>query len=403
MSIGTRLLAVALLALAVGGGHAFAQGHAAQPSCGDVITTDTTLAGDLTNCPGDGLVIGADSVTLDLNGHTVDGDGTPGAAGPNVGILNEGYDGVTIENGTVREFDFGLLLRAGSAGEIRGVATTHNSRAGMRLEGLGGNRFTGNTSAENGTFGVNFFGGNHDNLFESNTVADNGDGGIGDFVSDHDRFAYNTVTGNAEDGISVGGSTDTVVEHNSVSDNFAGIAVFGSDRNQVKSNRVAGNHFGIIVDGDDNSVVENDVSDSVGCDDDEGCGLGISVEGGAENLVAKNHVSDTASNGIALNAFGAPVSGNVFRENHIRDAGADGIAIGPVPAGPVLDTLLEGNHVSGASDDGIDVDSSTTTLTRNHATRNGDLGIEAVPGVVDGGGNHAAGNGNPAQCTNVAC
>jgi hypothetical protein len=26
-----------------------------------------------------------------------------------------------------------------------------------------------------------------------------------------------------------------------------------------------------------------------------------------------------------------------------------------------------------------------------------------VPGVTDGGGNHAAANGNPAQCTNVAC
>lgn len=29
--------------------------------------------------------------------------------------------------------------------------------------------------------------------------------------------------------------------------------------------------------------------------------------------------------------------------------------------------------------------------------------LEAVPGVTDGGGNRARGNGNPAQCTNVAC
>jgi hypothetical protein len=57
----------------------------------------------------------------------------------------------------------------------------------------------------------------------------------------------------------------------------------------------------------------------------------------------------------------------------------------------------------GADDDGIDVDSSATTLIGNHAVHNGDLGIEAVPGVTDGGGNHAAANGNPAQCTNVDC
>ena len=44
-------------------------------ACGDTITADTTLDSDLTNCPGDGLVIGAGSITLDLNGHTIDGDG----------------------------------------------------------------------------------------------------------------------------------------------------------------------------------------------------------------------------------------------------------------------------------------------------------------------------------------
>ena len=54
-------------------------------------------------------------------------------------------------------------------------------------------------------------------------------------------------------------------------------------------------------------------------------------------------------------------------------------------------------------EDGIDVDVPATTLTRNIANRNRDLGIEAVPGVIDGGGNRAAGNGNPAQCTNIDC
>jgi len=33
----------------------------------------------------------------------------------------------------------------------------------------------------------------------------------------------------------------------------------------------------------------------------------------------------------------------------------------------------------------------------------GEVGIEAVPGVTDGGGNRAHGNGNAAQCLNVAC
>jgi hypothetical protein len=42
-------------------------------------------------------------------------------------------------------------------------------------------------------------------------------------------------------------------------------------------------------------------------------------------------------------------------------------------------------------------------ITANTANDNLDYGIEAVAGVTDGGGNTASGNGNPAQCLNVAC
>src|SRR5829696_8484752 len=52
---------------------------ASHVSCGDRITADTTLDADLVNCPNHGIVIAADDVTLDLNGHLVDGDGTPAA------------------------------------------------------------------------------------------------------------------------------------------------------------------------------------------------------------------------------------------------------------------------------------------------------------------------------------
>ena len=44
-------------------------------SCGQTLTHSVKLANDLTNCPNNGLVVGADDVTVDLNGHTIDGDG----------------------------------------------------------------------------------------------------------------------------------------------------------------------------------------------------------------------------------------------------------------------------------------------------------------------------------------
>ena len=66
-------------------------------------------------------------------------------------------------------------------------------------------------------------------------------------------------------------------------------------------------------------------------------------------------------------------------------------------------TLILHDRARENSDDGIDVESADATVTENRANRNADLGIEAVPGVTDGGGNAASGNGNPAQCANVAC
>ena len=47
--------------------------QASHVTCGDVITQDTTLDSDLDDCPAEGIVIGADGVTLRPNGHTIDG------------------------------------------------------------------------------------------------------------------------------------------------------------------------------------------------------------------------------------------------------------------------------------------------------------------------------------------
>jgi hypothetical protein len=103
--VGVVCAAFALAAFLVPGSG---QARANNVSCGATITTDTKLDSDLINCPSNGIVIGADNITLDLNGHTIGGDGVP-AGGCfdegvcDVGISNEaGHAGVTIEGGAVR-------------------------------------------------------------------------------------------------------------------------------------------------------------------------------------------------------------------------------------------------------------------------------------------------------------
>jgi hypothetical protein len=102
------LLLTALLVLGIGPARAQALG------CGATVTQDVTLTADLLDCPGDGLVVGAAGITVDLNGHTVSGRIISGGDPGQVGIDNSGgHDDVTIRNGTVRDFARGGVHLSG--------------------------------------------------------------------------------------------------------------------------------------------------------------------------------------------------------------------------------------------------------------------------------------------------
>jgi parallel beta-helix repeat protein len=377
-------LALALLVMtftvALSGNQALA-GHL---TCGDTITEDAELDNDLTNCPGNGIVIGANNITLDLNGHTIDGDAVLGCSEDefcDFGVDNTaGHEGVTIEGGSIRDFATGIFVLGANHNRLRRLSLSNNLFGGLLLVG------------------------SMHSQIERNSISANGlttdQAGLIIFDSSNLRIERNSVTGNGDIGMFVIGVDDSRVERNSVSGNpEAGVILEGAG-NEVSRNRVSQNGDGLIVTGDGNTVTRNDVSDAVGCPD--GCGFGISFEGGEDNLIERNIVARSREAGIRIADFepeGPPAVGNVVRRNLILDAGIDGVFV----ESTATDTLLERNIAIGAGDDGIDVDNSATTLTRNRADRNHDLGIEAVPGVTDGGGNRAEGNGNPVQCTNVAC
>ena len=114
----------------------FLQASAGHVSCGDTITTDTTLDGDLLDCPSNGIVIGADDITLDLNGHTVSGDGEPFKACPerefcDVGVLNNGHDGVTVRNGSVGQFESGVLIGRARESRVLDISSSQNTFFGF--------------------------------------------------------------------------------------------------------------------------------------------------------------------------------------------------------------------------------------------------------------------------------
>ena len=383
--VAARLAVVATITAACLFFGATDQALAARVSCGQTIVTSTKLANDLIDCPSNGIVIGADNVTLDLNGHVIDGDATEFADCPpdepcDLGVFSSGYDGVTIKGGTVREFTFGVILEAAENARLSRLALNDNLWSGLLVAGASHSTVEGLSVSGNGLTtdqaGIDVFD-SHDLVIERNSVVGNGD--IGFYII---------------------GLEDSRIDRNSGARNPEAAILMEGNRNKLTRNRFSDGGDAIIVSGDGNTVAANLLSSS-GCDGE--CGFGVSLEGGTGNLIQGNVMSHFHQAGIRVASFeaegGPPTTGNTISDNLVHDSDVDGVIV----EATATDTVVARNLVIGSGDDGIDVDNPKTTLTRNIALHNGDLGIEAVPGVSDGGGNKAHANGNRAQCTNVAC
>jgi large repetitive protein len=369
------LLAAAALSLALVPGAQSAK--AVQVSCGETITVDTTLESDLIDCPSNGIVIGADDITLDLNGHTVDGNGKPVKKCPknepcDIGLVNDGHDGVTMSNGSVREFGTGVFVGRARHNRVLGIASSRNDFFGIVL-------------AESARSLVRDSSG-------SNNPAPDGDG-LGLFGSHDIRILNNSFRRNAQLGIHVVDSSDNLIKGNLFFRNGDFGILMEGERNQVRGNRCVRNGTCVIVaPGNRNVIARNRLSRD---------GSGIGIEKGRGNLVAGNVVVGARRQGIYLGLNEPAIGGvgTVVRGNVVRGSGADAFTVRKADDR----SLLKGNIARGAGDDGFDIENASTKLTGNRAVRNADLGIEAAFGVIDGGGNKAGGNGNPLQCRNVFC
>lgn len=379
------------------------QALASQVSCGDTISKDTKLHRDLTNCPGDGVVIGADNITLDLNGHKIDGDGAPGGDDPDTGIENDGNQGVTIQKGTVQEFDAGVVLVGAGDNHLRHLSSSENLDFGLILDNVTDGRIERGSFSGNGFSGVVLID-SDGNRFERNTARGTLHASVFLFGSDDNRIEKNVLTDNG-DGIEVHESDRNDFRKNTIS-RSTGPAIDlsdGSAHNVVEKNRMSNNGDGLTsFEGQDNLISRNTITGTGQLpDQSESGGFGIILDGVDDNSVERNLVVGGRGQAIFIASLDSANSSdrNVVSRNVVNSELSDGILVD----GTATATLLERNTANRSGDDGIDADSPAATLTRNTANRNHDLGIEAVPGVTDGGGNRARGNGNPLQCTTIDC
>ena len=193
--VGVTLALTALGILVLGSDRA----QGSHIDCGDTITADTTLDSDLLGCPNNGIVIGADGVTLDLNGHLIDGDG---ALDPScdastefcdTGVVSEGHSRVTVMDGSIRQFGGGITLFSVRRNRLKGISTTGNHFIGIQL-------FDATRSVVRGSSGK----GPDEEI------------GLGLFSSRQTRIVHNSFRNTTFDGIVIAGGSRNVVARNRV-------------------------------------------------------------------------------------------------------------------------------------------------------------------------------------------
>ena len=232
--------------------------------CGATILTSIKLDHDLT-CVGPGLIVGADGIKVNLNGHAITGSST--ALGSGFGISVIGRRHVSITGGTVTRFEAGVRVMNSTDIVIKGNEFRANSDGVDLAAGSAGNTVKENEFVNNLARGIMLRSGVTDNLIKENSFAGNRVGvllfaGVDNTVKEN-RFTSHVLAGIRVNGLATG----NLVMENTVESNPAGIEfLLAPIGNTFVENRIAANECGLkgASDGNvfDENVFEGNVVDS---------------------------------------------------------------------------------------------------------------------------------------------
>jgi nitrous oxidase accessory protein NosD len=182
-------------------------------ACGQVVEGLVELNSNL-NCSGDGLIVGGDSTTIRLNGHTIMG---PGPDSSKVGVSVGNQDGVRIEGpGTIEQFQAGVLASGAEGTVITSMILENNQIAIFST----------------GTEGLQAM----QNIITRNSI------GMASHSSNGLELRENLLTGNVLAGITFVATGESLVSTNNVIESENGIFIDPqSSDNRIESNNVLRN------------------------------------------------------------------------------------------------------------------------------------------------------------------
>ncbi|WP_458720935.1 NosD domain-containing protein [Candidatus Nitrosocosmicus sp. R] len=217
-------------------------------SCGQVIKQSVKLTANL-DCKTDGIIVGADGITIDLNGFTLSG---PGEKSSKVGIMFADNDGVTVQGpGTIKSFQAGALFSGGEDNKISRVTFTENEIAVFE------------TGSKNVVI--------EDNLMFGNSI------GVAAHSSSGSQLTTNLFKAN----------------------DLAGVTLVNSASNELSMNTIQGSVNGIFLDGQStkNNVNSNNVLQNRGVDLNNGNGLPTNIN---DNVFSDNNCNTSVPDGLCL-------------------------------------------------------------------------------------------------------
>jgi parallel beta-helix repeat protein len=273
-------------------------GPAPLPACGDSITTDVVLSADL-HCPsGNGLVVEADDVTVDLGGHRLTGSIT------GTGVSGSGVDGMTVRNGTIGGFASGVTSRGGADATVEQLTIellANENSNGVALAGTTSSRVTGNR-LEGGGVAI---------LVVVDPVS--GDG------ADGNRIEGNVIE-SSEEGILIDQSDDNVVVGNTSRRHAAGIVLATESR----SNHVVGNDTSLGLTGiyvDNTANADNHIERNTS---NENTSAGIFIDLGQSQTTLAENRTDGNDVGIRVRSVATTITRNEANDN--TQLGIDAVA-----------------------------------------------------------------------------
>ncbi len=249
-----------------------ATGVQAQPysnpgvNCGDVITKNTILINNLLDCINNGLIIGANNIELNCNGHKIDGTFKGGSKGVDI----NGKNGVIIKNCKITDFSNGISLEHSNGSYFEGNVFENNDFSGIYIERGSDNKIK-------------------NNLFNDTEF------GIQIGSSDFNEISFNIFENN-DLGIWMGSSLNNTISDNTFSNNDYALNLKYSSNNYVENNIANNNHYPFYLEGGSNNYLNNNYAENSKL----AFYLKMSVDNHLINNVAINNGGSSDSSGFYL-------------------------------------------------------------------------------------------------------